>query len=283
MTPPPWGLAMSDIRTKAREILDKALPPGKIITSNGDPKAYTEMTGLTHAGLTANWAKKGKLTGCNGFTGWFGQKLGATSYIGLFDLEKYARTAGKPEAWIVSKPDNRPQYGDILRHASFHVDVALDFDGDILNRAAGGQGGPAAGCDIIKRVRGKSAYNSAALVGWIDIDIMFGGGAASHPVPAWLLGWWTISEGPWRYYYYFYRNGEVQYTPNASYLNVCPNLGPAATGAFSVDAGGNVTVRWGGDASDESFVRSPAGSQTSMTGSYADGGALRMQASKAGG
>lgn len=83
-----------------------------------------------------------------------------------------AASAGKPDAWIVSTKDKRPQYGDILRHTIFHVDVAIGFDGDILLRAAGGQGGPPVH-DIVNRVRGLGPYDWTKLKGWIDIDIFF--------------------------------------------------------------------------------------------------------------
>jgi hypothetical protein len=120
------------------------------------------------------------MTGCNGFTGWYGRQMGSAAYLGGFDLKEIVKKAGKPESWIVSTPDNRPQYGDILRHTSFHVDVALGFDGDILLRAAGGQGGKGVGHDIIKRVRGTASYDPKRLMGWIDIDIYFGDGAPAR-------------------------------------------------------------------------------------------------------
>jgi hypothetical protein len=166
---------LSDIRDKARGIIDAALPlPNTVITSDGPTAAkYNEMTGLSQDTLTANWATGGIMTGCNGFTGWYGTKMGSKKYLGGFDLKHLAAIAGKPDAWIVSTNDNRPQYGDILRHASFHVDVSLGFDGDILLRAAGGQGGKAVGHDIIKRVRGLAPYDPKKLVGWIDIDRFF--------------------------------------------------------------------------------------------------------------
>ncbi len=238
---------MSDIRDKARERLDKELPPGKIITSNGPTGAkYTEMTGLTHERLTANWATGGILTGCNGFTGWFGRRLGSEKYLGVFDLQKAAKDAGKPNSWVKSTKDNRPNYGDILRHASFHVDVALDFDGDILNRAAGGQGGPKAGCDIIKRVKGKGAYNPADLVGWIDIDLYFGSGspAIATPTPEWLIGWWEIVDGADIFFYYFFRSGVVQYTRLRPNPQTCPSLPASASGAFTMGPFSVFTIVW---------------------------------------
>src|SRR3981081_60640 len=90
------------------------------------------------------------------------------------DLKGIVTKAGKPEACIPPREDNRPQYGDILRHTAFHVDVALDFDDEILLRAAGGQGGKSAGHDIIKRIRGTSNYDPKRIMGWIDIDLYFG-------------------------------------------------------------------------------------------------------------
>ncbi len=166
---------MSDIRDKARKILDLALPTGKVITSDGATAGqYARMTGLTHKMLTDNWAKGGMMTGCNGFTGWYGSQMGSKTYLGGFDLKGIVTKAGKPDAWIDSTEDNWPQYGDILRHTAFHVDVALDFDDEILLRAAGGQGGKSAGHDIIKRIRGTSNYDPKRIMGWIDIDLYFG-------------------------------------------------------------------------------------------------------------
>jgi hypothetical protein len=165
---------VSAIRDAAQALLDKELPDRKTITSDGPTAGkYTEMTGLSHKALTDNWAAGGIMTGCNGFTGWYGSKLGSKMYIGVFDLKFLAAKAGKPNSWIVSAKDNRPQYGDILRHTAFHVDVCAGYDGDMLIRAAGGQGGRAAGHDIIKRVHGPAAYNWANLSGWIDIDLYF--------------------------------------------------------------------------------------------------------------
>jgi hypothetical protein len=172
---------MSDTRDKARQILDAALPlgpPPKIITSDGATAAkYIEMTGLSQQNLTDNWAKGGIMTGCNGFTGWYCRQMGFPIYMGGFDLKGLVAKAGKPEAWIESTPDNYPDYGDILRHTAFHVDVCVGWDGedeDILLRAAGGQGGKSVGHDIIKRVRGTGSYDPKRLMGWIDIDIFFG-------------------------------------------------------------------------------------------------------------
>ena len=172
---------MSGTRDKARKILDAALPvgpPPKIITSDGVTAAkYIEMTGLSHKNLTDNWAKGGIMTGCNGFTGWYGRQMDFPVYLGGFDLKGIVTKAGKLEAWIQSTQDNWPNYGDILRHTSFHVDVCAGWaedNDDILLRAAGGQGGKSVGRDIIKRVRGSGAYDPKRLMGWIDIDVFFG-------------------------------------------------------------------------------------------------------------
>ena len=172
---------MSETRDKARRIIDSVLPEGpppKIITSDGaTAKQYTLMTDLSHKQLTDNWAKGGIMTGCNGFVGWFGRQMHFPMYIGGFDLKGIITKAGKGDAWVDSTDDVRPDYGDILRHTAFHVDVCLGFDeddDDILLRAAGGQGGKGMGRDIIKRVRGASDYDPKRLMGWIDIDVFFG-------------------------------------------------------------------------------------------------------------
>jgi len=166
--------ADTGIRAKARKIIDDALPPNKIITSDG-PTAdqFKRMTGVSQDTLEKNWAKGGHLTCCNGFTGWFGAQLGSKQYMGVFDLKHLAEINGTKDAWVVSTASNRPKYGDILRHVSFHVDVCLDFSGDLLLRAAGGQGGPIAHHDVIRRVDGKLAYDWKKLIGWIDIESYF--------------------------------------------------------------------------------------------------------------
>ena len=163
---------MSTARDSAQTLLDKELPDGKVITSDGATAAkYAEMTGLSQQRLTDNWAGGGIMTGCNGFVGWYGTKIGSKKYLGGFDLKHIAATAGKPDSWIVSTKDNRPQFGDVLRHTAFHIDVCAGFDGDFLIRAAGGQGGKGVGHDVIKRVHGISAYDWTKLMGWIDIDL----------------------------------------------------------------------------------------------------------------
>lgn len=167
---------MSAIRDKARNVLDLYLPASKIITSDGaTAKTYQTMSGgITHQMLLNNWANGGQLTCCNGFVGWYGSQLGSKTYLGGFDLKGIVTKAGNPEAWVDSTSDNWPRYGDILRHTAFHVDVALDFDDDVLVRAAGGQGGKSAGHDIIRRVRGTGPYDPKKIMGWISIATYFG-------------------------------------------------------------------------------------------------------------
>ena len=62
---------MTEIRDKARTIIDAALPPpNTVVTSDGPTAArYKELTGLSQEALAANWATGGIMTGCNGFTG----------------------------------------------------------------------------------------------------------------------------------------------------------------------------------------------------------------------
>ncbi|WP_198032993.1 hypothetical protein [Methylosinus sp. PW1] len=48
---------MSAIRDTARPIIDRALPEGRIITSNGATASqYSQTTGLSQKALTDNWA-----------------------------------------------------------------------------------------------------------------------------------------------------------------------------------------------------------------------------------
>jgi hypothetical protein len=237
---------MSTIRDNAHKILDAALPGNTVITSNGATASkYAEMTGISQKTLTDNWAKGGIMTGCNGFTGWFGVKMGSRTYLGGFDLQGIVKNAGKPDAWVPSRPGNRPAYGDILRHASFHVDVCVGFDGDILLRAAGGQGGRGSGCDIIKRVRGTGPYDHNKLLGWIDIDVYFDTSAtpsASDATMRWLYGWWKVWDGN-NYYYFFGPGGIVQYTKSKPSNISGPPIRADNTGTYTYTPG-QLVVNW---------------------------------------
>jgi hypothetical protein len=236
---------MSKIRDDAQALLDSYLPQSGEIRSNGSTAAkFTEMTGggYTQKTLTDAWAAGKNLTSCNGFTGWYGQKMGSKLYLGVFDLKAIAQKAGRPRAWVPSTRDNRPSYGDILRHASFHVDVCLGFEGSVLCRAAGGQGGKSLGYDIIKRVKGTSAYSYSKLLGWLDLDIFFGSAAAAADA-SWLTGWWTINDGT-TYYYYFFPTGDVQYVSTQPTGSQPPTRYASDTGKFTYSAPGILTIDW---------------------------------------
>lgn len=254
---------MSEIRDKARAIIDRTLPGNTVITSNGPtgPK-YTEMTGLTHKRLIDSWASGINLTGCNGFTGWFGVQMGSPVALGGFDLEGIVKKAGKPEAWIPSTPGIRPKYGDILRHATFHVDVALDFEGAILWRAAGGQGGSASQCDIIKRVRGQAAYNPARLLGWIDMEIFLADQWEPDVPSIWFEGWWKVSDGD-AYYYFFEPNGGVSYVETRPARTALRPPAPVNSGSYRYDASQNqIVINWNpvaGQSTQETFWNASVG------------------------
>ncbi|CAN2533322.1 hypothetical+protein [Methylocapsa aurea] len=257
---------MSDIRDKAREILERALPDGQIITSNGATASkYTQMTGLTQKALTDNWAHGGIMTGCNGFTGWYGAQLGSKTYLGGFDLQGIATGAGRPEAWIPSTADNRPQYGDILRHASFHVDVCCGYDGGKLLRAAGGQGGPKLGYDVIKRLTGAGAYSPSNLLGWIDIDIYCSEARASaDPALSWLYGWWQVWDGNY-YYYWFGPRGDVNYVKSRPAAGAPAPARPNNRGRYRVEPPYRLIIDWNpvdGASTRETFWNACAGARS---------------------
>lgn len=259
---------MSPIRDKARAILDAALPEGLIVTSNGATAAkFTELTrGLTHKRLTEAWAKGSQLTGCNEFTGWFGAQLGAPVNLGGFDLHGIVAKAGKPEAWIPASDDALPDYGDILRHKSFHVDVALDFEGPLLWRAAGGQGGKKVGYDAVKRVRGTQPYQPSNLIGWIDIDILLGGAPGRPAAPGpWFEGWWQVWDGSF-YFYYFAPRGEVTYVKSKPKSLGGPPAKPANRGRYRYEPGRNtIIVDWDsedGGSTRETFYNAVLGART---------------------
>jgi hypothetical protein len=223
-------------------LLDATVPDGVVITSDGaTQQKYHQLTGYSQQRLKDNWAKGGQLTGCNAFTGWYSKQLKPNGVeLSNFDVPKALRQAGRPEAWIPSTAHNRPREGDILRHTAFHMDICVGFEGDVLVRAAAGQGGKAVGHDIITRVRGTHAYNPANLMGWVDIDIYL---AEAAPVGMeWLVGWWKVWDGNY-YYYYFYPTGAVQYTRTKPAVRTPPPASPMNRGRYSYSTP-NLTIEW---------------------------------------
>ena len=261
---------MPNIRDRARDILSAVPPLGQQINSDGSTgPLFTKMTGLTHSYLVSEWAKGSKLTSCNAFTGWYSTTLGSPKYLGRFDLETYLPSIGKGDAWVKSTPDVRPKFGDICRHTKFHVGISLDFDGDFWNRADGGQGGPSAGRDVIKRIRSQETYDYSKLQGWVDIERYFGEVAQTGlPIPDWLPGWWKVMWRGQAFYYYFDRNYQVQWTLVAPKTSSQPPSGMRDTASVSIDSAIALTATWSATGSVEKFSR--VGTKNEMKGMWKD-------------
>jgi hypothetical protein len=250
----------SNIRERAREILS-VVPVGQDIASvGGTASLFTQLTGLTQATLQQNWNAGVKLTSCNAFTGWYGRELGSELYLGRFDLETYLPKHGKGHSWVKSTNDIRPKFGDVCRFkdsVKFHVNVSLEFDGDVWTHVDGGQGGPTAGYDIIRRIRDKTAFDPNKLAGWLDIELYFGAAAAqTFPLPPWLPGWWKIMWRSQPFYYYFDRNNQVTWTQVLPINTLQPPSTPRDTGNVAVDTLNDITIRWGATGSIEKLGKS---------------------------
>lgn len=165
-----------DFRSRAIKLLEPLPPYPLEITSNGPKRhIFTQMTGLTHERLVADWAtdacrsRRQCLTSCNGFTGWFASAMGSKTYLGRFDLETVAK-----RSWVPASSGLMPKYGDILRFQTLHVGVALDVVNGVLNTAEGGQGGPKRGFDAIKRKQ--IVWDPSKFRGWVDLEAWILGG-----------------------------------------------------------------------------------------------------------
>ena len=188
-------MSREGIRKKAEDILAPIIRETPIVSDQlkDGEDLYAKYTGgLTHQTLKTNWntinpktGKKGFMTGCNAFVGWYSSKIG-TIYLGGFPIEEDLRKAGMHHAWVKSSSGGQPRYGDICLHASGpHVSVSLDMVGGLWERLNAGQGGPKRGADVIDVSRG--VWSQSALKGWVDIEAYF---VQAEPVPDWLLGWW---------------------------------------------------------------------------------------------
>lgn len=198
--------ASANIRDKAKAILDRAVPEGKIIKSNENPPTYgndfLRLTNTSHLLLMNSYRTGGQLTACNDFVNWYARKLGINDISDWFNLKDALHKISKGYAWVESTANGpRPKYGDILRHKpKRHVDVAIGFtgpNGTILRRVAAGQGDgnrysthprppehklPSLEdrlkeYDVLRRVddglSGRAPYNWQNLEGWLDIELYF--------------------------------------------------------------------------------------------------------------
>jgi len=259
---------MTKIRDKAKEILDGI--PKQPITSDGKTAdLFTKYTGTSHATLKTNWDGGGIMTACNGFTGWYGSQLGSKTYLGGFDLEGILKKVGKANAWVKSVREARPQFGDICRHTAFHVGVSLDFDGDKWNHIDAGQGGKAAGHDILVRSQSKNAYDFTKLAGWIDIDDYFSDFSSTGTVPAWLPGWWRATLGGQEYFYYFDQSWRVKWTSTKPNDTAQAPVLASDTGSVGANILGGITIRWDKTANTEKYAKQ-AGDDKAMQGTWND-------------
>jgi len=205
------------IRAKAETILAPITRQTPIFSNKlqGGEDFYARYTGgLTHQTLQNNWdtinpktGKKGIMTGCNAFVGWYSRKIG-TIYLGGFYIENDLRKVGMQHAWVRSSSGGHPRYGDICLHASgLHVSVSLDMLGGLWERLNAGQGGPNRGADVIDVSR--DVWGPDTLKGWVDIEAYF---PQAAPVPDWLLGWWEVEFRGDTYYYYFDLTHQVKWS-----------------------------------------------------------------------
>lgn len=262
---------MTNIRDKAQKILE-VVPEGRIIKSNENPPSYVndfyKFTGTSHLVLMANWVGGGRMTACNGFVNWYARQLGIKDISNWFELKKSLIAVNKQHAWVKSSANApRPKYGDILKHAILHVDVAIGFNSNILHRVAAGQGDGSQYSmhprprppelisreyDVLMRVQGKGPYNWQNLEGWLDIELYFGTGSQSGQVPSWLVGWWRVTWRGQTYYYYFGDNLEVRWTQDKPSSTTQPPISANDIGDFTLELFG-VATRWRTTGSVEQF------------------------------
>ena len=291
---------LTDIRTKARAIIDKNVPPKARYTSDGAKDEFTRLTGgrgsdwkpewkWRHDKLMAVWAAGSQETCCMDFVGWYARQLAAAlsfdlkgENLGRFDINTVIKNKS---AWINTNGVSKPKYGDVLLHAGIHIDVAIGFEDGHLWRVAAGQG-TVGTRDIITRVKGDGRYNYQRLKGWVDIDVYFGGSVAPCPIPTrmvtppdWVFGWWRVNWRGDEYRYFFYRDGTVEWTEHLQQSTSRPPLLTDGTGTFVFDALGKIIIQWE-SGSVETF--SKAGSTREMRGTWTgrDGSQAQLTASK---
>jgi hypothetical protein len=131
--------------------------------------------------------KKENTTACNEFAGKV-VLMASGPNLGGMNLRASLDIAGVPYAWVQAGGGAVPKAGDVLDFGQ-HIGMCFTLpEGGPFRHIDGGQGGPNTGYDIIKY--GDGALSS--LIGWADIDKVFGTAPADSSAPAWLAGWWTM-------------------------------------------------------------------------------------------
>lgn len=269
---------MSAIRDTARTVLAD-LPEEGEVQSLRDAVLFGTLTnGVTHKTLQEDWRfktdeekkrglRQGSRTVCIDFVCWYASRMniGLISSIpkdkrditkdGFFMLQETLIKAGKGHAYVAATKDGpAPEYGDILRHKSFHVDISLGLDkGGVLHRAAGGQSvhSPRPKLDTsdeydnVKCVVDKGPYRGcfANLQGWLDLDLFFGPPPGFDASLAWLYGWWSVTDGS-QYYYYFSAGGNVLFTTSKPADTSGPPKSAKNYGTFTFRSPKEVKIRW---------------------------------------
>jgi len=211
-----------------------------------------------------------------------GQAIGVKG-LGGFNVEDTMISMGKRHCWIKPSSGEKPQYGDIFEtrsktpgndYENLHVGISLSVEGDDWNTIEGGQGGPGTGVDKVARVKHK--YNTAHMLGWVDIRLLASGAPA---LPDWLLGTWMIYCGNKNYVYAINRYGEVTqkaYRPSPVRNDDGPNLD---TGNVFAVSGDTIKIKWNGEGGVEVFTydrwNSCPGIIERMNGVAADGSAMQ--------
>ena len=287
---------MAETRRQLVDRVLKSIPPrGSGISSKHHPVLFNEWTGWTQARLTSQWsteeakylaakalqAIKGgpdprlaHTTCCNAFTGKYSQKLGSKKQVNGFYLNKMF-----PKAFVANEPKgtNRPGYGDIVMfvlNKRFHVNVSLDFEGEMWNHVDGGRGGRTDGFDVVRREQ--DHYKRDMIEGWVDISKLPGVSItdATTAGTEWLLGWWQVKWREKDFFYFFERNGKVKFTRTRPKRTTESLKAPIDTGTYT--NGSELTVTWKATGNVEVFKKSA--NNSSMTGKW--NGSVNLAAKK---
>ncbi|MBC7798893.1 MAG: hypothetical protein H7Z37_18645 [Pyrinomonadaceae bacterium] len=250
-------------------ISDIPKPPGQIVSGEAkkppydaafkkqleDPKfnlptteLFMKYTGTSHKTLVTNWSGGGIMTTCNGFVGVCGKAMGAKDFLGQFELEAFLKKIGKGHSWTPSNGENRPEYGDLFRAASFHMGVSLGFEGDEWLTVEAGQGGSISGFDIIKRKQ--HPFNPKSLLGWCDMKLYLD---PRPGLPDWLPGTWIIYCGDQTFNYRFNKYSEAFFYPRLPVGNP-ENAVPSDIGKIEFQGFDSFNVSWSKEGGIERFT-----------------------------
>ncbi len=235
------------------------------LAADGTNADFQRYTGYSQRGLLTKWVDPAnRTTTCNEFVGRCAGAMGYKSEdkndgVGRFDIADYLTRNGKGFCWVPASSGATPEYGDPFRlyeatadHNGMslnHMGISLMVDGSEWYTVEAGQAGPSKGYDFIARKT--RVWKPSSLQGWVSMSALLGAGQRA---PYWLGGWWSVEEGSYEtWYYYFATHNQVYCSSDEPKSLTAPPINAKLVGSYRMSKMFEVEIKWNSADVDETL------------------------------